>query len=124
PRASSCLMSAPTTSGIAATALLHRNRKCSSEQIGQNLQRVAIQFGVAGLINFAHATLAERREYFIGTETRTGGEAHFRSNSFGQLTIRVIGATSASSKGWLMRKRLPSSLTSYSRLMLACEIRV
>jgi hypothetical protein len=40
---------------------------------GQDLQRdVAMELGVAGMVHLTHATGAERRQQFIGTQARAG----------------------------------------------------
>ena len=51
----------------------------TGEDLGKDLQRhIAIEPAVAGPIHLAHGTGPERREHFVGTETRARREAHER----------------------------------------------
>ena len=54
-----------------------------SERRRQDLDRDrSIEPGVAGLVNLAHASCAERRDDFICTEPHTGGQGHSDSAAF------------------------------------------
>ena len=52
---------------------LVRDRSC----VGENLDRDdAFEAGVGRAVDFAHSAGAERRDDFVGTETRASGQGH------------------------------------------------
>ncbi len=47
------------------------------QRLGQDLDGdIAIQLGVAGAVDLAHATFAELADDFVGAETRAWGKGH------------------------------------------------
>ena len=67
---------------------------------GQHLDRdVAPEPRVAGAIDLAHSTRAERRDDLVGTQARSGGEAHGFFSASGQLRITWSGDSRVFSTG-------------------------
>ena len=60
----------------------------SDEQIEECLERdIAIQFGIATSIDFAHAPRAYASDYFVDSEAGTGHEGHLKQ----RLYLRPTG---------------------------------
>src|SRR5262245_1972823 len=79
----------------------------------EDLQRdVAIQFGIAGAIDLAHAAGAEGGLNLVRPELRASGQTHFFSAAV-QFKTMVIGAGRSASTVTFIRKR-PSLATAYS----------
>src|ERR1043166_8903607 len=50
------------------------------EELGQHFQRdVTMQPGIARAVHLAHAARAERRDHFVGTESKAGRNRHVRA---------------------------------------------
>src|SRR5215831_745653 len=88
----------------------------TSKHLGQYLERnLAFQFRVGGAIHFTHTTFAEFRRDAIMRDRLAD---HFFSST-SQFTTTVKGGAEAELRAIVSsRKRFPSAVTSYSKIVL------